>query len=51
VGYLGYFHRLTSVNGAAIKMGVLCSNLSHVPSGVFLGVVLLDHVVDLCLVF
>jgi hypothetical protein len=29
----------------------LCSNLRCIPSGIPLGVVLLDHMADLCLVF
>jgi hypothetical protein len=40
---------LAIVNSAAINMGVW-SNLSRIPSGVSLGVGLLDHMADLCLV-
>jgi hypothetical protein len=30
---------------------VTWNNLSHIPSGISLGVGLLDHIADLCLVF
>jgi hypothetical protein len=29
----------------------LCNNISHIPSGIPLRMVLLDHIADLCLVF
>jgi hypothetical protein len=31
--------------------GAFCNNLSHIPLGISLGVVLLDHMADLCSVF
>jgi hypothetical protein len=44
---------LALVNSAAINMGVrcFCNNLSCIPLGTSLGVVLLDYMADLCLVF
>jgi hypothetical protein len=44
VGHLGCFHTLATVNSAAI-------NLTYIPLGISLGVVLLDYMEDLFLVF
>jgi hypothetical protein len=48
VGYLGYVHSLAIVNSAAVKMGV---QVPHILSGICLGIVLLDHIADLFLIF
>jgi hypothetical protein len=44
---------LAIVNSAAINMGVQVplEQLSRIPLGISLGVLLLDHMADLCLVF
>jgi hypothetical protein len=53
MGHLGCFHDLAIVNSAAINMGVQVPllNLIRIPSGISPGVILLDHMVDLLLVF
>jgi hypothetical protein len=47
VGHGGCSHNLTIMNSAAINVGVQ----SHIPLGISLGVVLLDSMTDLFLVF
>jgi hypothetical protein len=49
VGHLGYFHSLAILNGAAINMDY--TGAFVIPLGISIGVVLLDHMADLCLVF
>jgi hypothetical protein len=53
VGYLGCFHSLAIVNSVAINRVCRClwNNLSHIVSGISLGLVLLGYVADLYLVF
>jgi hypothetical protein len=51
--HLGCFHNLDVVKRAEINMVCRClwSNLCYIPLGISLGVVLLDYMADLCLVF
>jgi hypothetical protein len=53
MGHLGYFHNLAFVTSPAINMGVQVplNNLSCIPLGISLRVVLLYPMADLCLVF
>jgi hypothetical protein len=53
VGHIGCFHSLAIINSAAINMGVHVPllNLTHIPSGISLGVGLLDHMAVLFLGF
>jgi hypothetical protein len=53
VGHLDCSHSLAIMNSATVNMvcKCLCCNLTHVPSGISLEVVLLDHMADLFLVF
>jgi hypothetical protein len=49
IGHLGYFHSLAIVNSAAINMAVpvFYCILAYFPSGISLGMVLLDAIVAL----
>jgi hypothetical protein len=53
VGHLGCFHNLAIVNSASINRvcRCFCNNLSGIPLGISLEMVLLDHMAELCLVF
>jgi hypothetical protein len=57
VGHLCCFHNLPTVNSAASNTiysrvcRCFCNNVSHIPLGISLGMVLLDHMEDLCLDF
>jgi hypothetical protein len=53
VGHLGCLHSLVIVKNAVVNMGVKVPllNLTYIPLGISLGVVLLDHMGVLFLAF